>query len=305
MRGYSHATSGAAGWLALTSASTVALDWASVAPPVALAGAVLAAGAALAPDCDHPSGTIAWSLPTVQVFGVPLIPSPTRLLCKGVSAVSGGHRHGTHSIIGIAAFTGLTWAAARVTVPIASHTISLATIIAVLLAAFALKAFGVSKDLGRDLTRGTRGGRGLLDSLIEAVGALVGFVLRTWLGSWLLAVGGIAVLTVHYEWQWTWLWLPMLIGCTLHVIGDSLTTGGVPWLWPLNPKPPRWLRKVPLLRRVWRSNGYFGFPILGDTDEEATIWSREGLMTLALGAYALYLTAWQTLALVGKARLLY
>src|SRR5690625_6322995 len=59
-----HAISGAAAWLALTGSASLGgyrlgggvLD---LAGPEVLAGAVVAAGAALLPDIDHPSATIA------------------------------------------------------------------------------------------------------------------------------------------------------------------------------------------------------------------------------------------------------
>jgi membrane-bound metal-dependent hydrolase YbcI (DUF457 family) len=65
--------------------------------PVGLAvGVVAAAGAALLPDLDHPSSTVARSLGPLS-----------GALARVVAAISGGHRQGTHSLVGVASFTVL------------------------------------------------------------------------------------------------------------------------------------------------------------------------------------------------------
>ncbi len=65
------------------------LAFATVLSPAELiAGALICAGAAMLPDLDHPSATIA------QTFG-----PATWLLSKGVNFVSGGHRKATHSLL--------------------------------------------------------------------------------------------------------------------------------------------------------------------------------------------------------------
>src|SRR5262245_16859969 len=60
----------------------------------------LTAGAAVLPDLDHPDSTLA------HAFG-PL----TRLFAWLVGKVAGGHRHGTHSLLGVAVFTAIAWLA--------------------------------------------------------------------------------------------------------------------------------------------------------------------------------------------------
>ncbi|GAA1309416.1 hypothetical protein GCM10009658_72080 [Planotetraspora silvatica] len=105
MMGHSHALSGAVVWLAVTPAlialpGVTSPELATVtgtvlSPPELIAGAVVCAGAAMLPDLDHPSATIA------QTFG-----PATWLLSKGVNFVSGGHRHATHSLL-FAAFAGV------------------------------------------------------------------------------------------------------------------------------------------------------------------------------------------------------
>ena len=86
-----HALSGAVVWLAA----------APMDPGVAelSAGMLVAAGAALLPDLDTPTSTLARALGT-----------PTRLLARVVGRLAGGHRAGTHSLLAVvAAWTGLSW----------------------------------------------------------------------------------------------------------------------------------------------------------------------------------------------------
>lgn len=90
MMGHSHALSGALVWLAaapgLAALTPVVGD--TLPPPELIAGALVCAGAAMLPDLDHPSATIA------QTFG-----PVTWVLSKFVNAVSGGHRQATHSLL--------------------------------------------------------------------------------------------------------------------------------------------------------------------------------------------------------------
>ncbi|OFX22917.1 MAG: hypothetical protein A2V77_21010 [Anaeromyxobacter sp. RBG_16_69_14] len=64
-----------------------------------LLGAFLCAGAALLPDLDHPSGTIAHFLGPVSHY-----------FCRLVCWASGGHRHATHSLLFVALTFGGSWA---------------------------------------------------------------------------------------------------------------------------------------------------------------------------------------------------
>ena len=100
MMGPSHAATGAAAWLALT-------HWQS---PIAvlhlpaelqLLGAVTTAGAAMISDWDHPRATVVHALPPL-----------TEWMSRGIRHVAGGHRRGTHSLVGVAAFTAIATAAA-------------------------------------------------------------------------------------------------------------------------------------------------------------------------------------------------
>lgn len=249
MQGYSHALTGAAGWLMATTAVHVPLGflgYPGVAVPLsanlfvtpvetALIGAVVCAGAAMLPDTDHPQGSIAHSLPPV-----------TQLLCHGVNHVSGGHRHGTHSFVGVAAFMVVALLASVIVVPVQGRTVAVgAGIVAVLLTAFAVKALRVKP-----------GGRGS--------------VLNTAIGPWVISVLTAGAATYLLDYRWEWLAFAVGWGAFIHIVGDGLTTQGVPWLWPWNPKPPRVVLRLPVvgpvIRIVWQDNGYFRIPLLGDTD---------------------------------------
>jgi membrane-bound metal-dependent hydrolase YbcI (DUF457 family) len=105
MMGYTHALSGTAAWLAVvpvvTSESLLGTHAVTLSAAQITAGAVVCAGSALLPDIDHHSGTIA------NAYG-----PVTKLLCKGVGKVSGGHRHATHSLLFAAGFGyGTDWLA--------------------------------------------------------------------------------------------------------------------------------------------------------------------------------------------------
>ncbi|WP_285775555.1 metal-dependent hydrolase [Microtetraspora sp. NBRC 13810] len=99
--GHTHALTGAVAWLALAPAlaslpylseSTRLIEMGVMAdaltPAELIAGALICAGAAMLPDLDHPSATIA------QTFG-PL----TWALSKVVAWITGGHRGATHSLV--------------------------------------------------------------------------------------------------------------------------------------------------------------------------------------------------------------
>lgn len=264
MRGYSHALTGTAAWLAVTTTTTYSAATyiphltIPATPPVILAGAILCAGAALAPDADHPDGTIAHSLPPIS-----------RPLCKGVAAVTGGHRHATHSPIGVLGFYLIAHlAVAAPLIPIHGRTIPLAAgILAVLLTGFAAKSLGIARELGK--------GKGTLNTLIASP-----------LGPWIIALATAGTATWYLDYAWTWLPECVAVGAAAHMLGDALTPEGVPLLWPLNPPCPKPLR--PLLGFAWRPNGYFAIPIMGHTDTRNPTL-RETLFSAALAAYSLLL----------------
>lgn len=242
MMGVSHAVSGAAAWIAVTGTVPYLSSGALPLDPVAvLAGSLVCAGAALLPDADHHSATIAQSVP---VLG--------RLTARTVEAVSGGHRHGAHSLLGAFVVTGAAWALTFATVEVdgvGPLSIGVAAGVA------ALTCFGVKA-------------RDFVDS---------------WFTAWIAGLALALVLIVVAPGGLAWFPLAVALGFVAHLAGDALTTGGLPGLlWPWMPRPPSFVRAVPLVNRVWLPNGFVALPLLGDTGS----WREKALG----GLLALYCT---------------
>lgn len=216
------------GMLGRDHALSGAVVFAAVAPllhvPMAVypAGVVLAAGAGVLPDIDHPDSTIAESFGFV-----------TEGFAKLTDVISGGHRHGTHSLIGLAAFTAGAWASGALQTHsrggiVLGHGLhgSLswymlpALLLLTLLYASALRALKVGGHHG---------------DLIGFVGAAVTCYLGT-------DVTPVSV----WHWKVPFLALAVALGCAAHIAGDELTHGGCPLMWPVSryefhllPKPMR------------------------------------------------------------------
>jgi len=178
--GRSHALSGLAAGLAVGS-----LVMHEAAGPLALFCGLTAAYA-LAPDLDSCGSTEARSFGFI-----------TRSLAWCIRAVSGGHRHGTHSLLGVAAFTAVAWGACefRGTWP---GRVVLCVVIAVGLAAAA-----------DALRPGPADVEGVL-----GVGAAVAMC---WTGY------GLALVP-----------LAAALGTVTHIFGDMCTVSGCPLAWPLS-----------------------------------------------------------------------
>lgn len=179
MLGHSHALSGA---VAGTAAGAYLLH-APLPQTALLAG--LTAGFATLPDLDSVGSCCARSLGFLSVGFAHL-----------VRLVSGGHRHATHSAIGVAVFTAAAWAACHWRHSLAGH-IALGAFLALAIAA-ALRALRF-RDHGADL----------------------------------LAAGGAAVLAWS-GWGLALVPLACGLGCATHVLGDMLTDEGCPVAWPLS-----------------------------------------------------------------------
>ncbi|MBH5333520.1 metal-dependent hydrolase [Streptomyces pactum] len=221
MMGPAHSLSGAAAWLGVGAAAGATghpMPW-----PVLVVGALICAGAALAPDLDHRSATIS------RAFG-PI----SRGLCEVIDRLSyavyratrkpgdprrsGGHRTLTHTwvwavLIGagasLLAVTGDRWA-----------------VLGILFVHVVLAVEGL-------LWRMARVSSDVLVWLLGAAGAwiLAGVLDEPGNGSdWLFGAG-------H---AYLWLGLPIVLGALVHDIGDALTVSGCPILWP-----------IPIGRRRW------------------------------------------------------
>jgi membrane-bound metal-dependent hydrolase YbcI (DUF457 family) len=155
----------------------------------------LTAGAAVLPDIDHPKSSLANSFGFLS-RGFPWL----------IGSISGGHRHLTHAILGIAGFTVLAWLAVRFRHDIGGK-IALAAFLALIIAG-ALYALAV---------------RGQGADVLAIAGAIA--MVITGYGLSLVAIA-------------------VCVGCITHVLGDMLTVQGIPLLFPfidwhfrLLPKP--------------------------------------------------------------------
>lgn len=265
MMGAHHAASGAAVWLALTTQFEVGLGalhqvlpavpeqislgmgLLELTPTAVVAGALVTAGAALVPDADHRHATIAHSLPPLS-----------NIMCIQVGKMSGGHRHGTHSILGLAFFVAIAWLAGMWTMELADYGTIFpgAGILAVLLASFAAKSLKFIPDTMRKFP-------------------------------WMVGLAVGAFVTLFAPQEPYWFPMAMAMGVSIHIVGDMLTTGGCNLLWPLRIRPPRMLRKMPLMKNIWRPGGNIAIPLLGNAGSV-----REWLVLVPVSGYVIWAIAY-------------
>jgi membrane-bound metal-dependent hydrolase YbcI (DUF457 family) len=198
MLGRDHALSGAVVFAALAPTLHVPGQYLA-------AGVAVAAGAGVLPDIDHQDATIA------QTFGF-----LTEWLAWTVNKISGGHRHGTHSLLGLAAFTAAAYGAGRLQqsgprlypathVAFSWHILPAVLIISLLYSA-ALRALRIGGHFG------------------DLIG--IGAALAT-----CYTGADLALLQVG-SWQVPLLGAATALGCAAHIAGDELTHGGCPLFWP-------------------------------------------------------------------------
>ena len=179
MMGRTHALSGL-----VTGVAVAHFVWHMNAQHMAVAAAV-AAGAAVLPDIDHRDTSVASSFGFVSEAFAWL-----------VGRVSGGHRHGTHSLVGIAAFSEASM--------LAEHY---------------------------QWTIGGKIGLGLLLVLVVAAGFRA-LNIGGHFGDLLAIAGAAAMLYSGYEVaQVPWL---IAAGTAAHLAGDMLTDQGIPIFWPVS-----------------------------------------------------------------------
>jgi membrane-bound metal-dependent hydrolase YbcI (DUF457 family) len=184
--GHTHALSGLVAGVA--AAQLVLHD--SPGRTVVVAG--VAAGAAVLPDIDHPHANAALTFGFV-----------TKAFAWLVECVSGGHRHGTHSFLGIAAFTVAAYEAERyLYTPAGKVGLGLLLVLVLASGLRALRIAGHSGDL----------------IAIAATAAMM-------YSGYGLASAPIAI----------------AVGTAAHLAGDALTDEGIPIAWPLSRKHVRLL----------------------------------------------------------------
>lgn len=261
MMGAHHAACGAAAWVALTTQIHVDLGllaekvpfvpagidlgmglW-DVSPIAVVTGAFVVAGAAMVPDADHHNATIAHSLPPLS-----------NVMCSGIGKISGGHRHGTHSVAGIVAFVFIAWLAGLWTMQVEPFGTIYpgAGVLSVLLVAFAAKALKIIPDRMRK-------------------------------SPWAVGLSMGVFITFFAPQEQGWFPVAMGLGVIVHIIGDMMTTEGCNLAWPFAIKPPKAFKNIPILNACWHSNGYMTIPVLGHAGS-----IREWLLLVPIGAYAIF-----------------
>ena len=171
MLGHSHALSGA-----VTGAATGIFLHMSEPRTIALAG--FTAGMALLPDLDKCGSSPARCLGFLS-----------EAVATVIARISGGHRHATHSILGIAVFTALAWVACHFRGDIAGKA-GLALLMALTVSG-ALEALRIARSHVADV----------------------------------IAIG-VAAVEVWYGYGLALIPLAVLIGCATHIAGDMLTDSG-------------------------------------------------------------------------------
>ena len=215
---------GAAGFLGIESVAPSLLGTTQLGPAQLAAGTLIACGAAMIPDIDHPQATLARSLPPVS-----------NAISRTVNMLAGGHRKGTHTIWCWALITALAYWGLQ---------LSVGPIVALIVASFCALLFL------RVLTESD----GLVCLLLACV------------------LGGAAVLAAGPD--MAWIEHAIFIGFGLHLLGDIVTTEGIPMFYPF-----------------W---GNQRIPVLGDTDHfrERTAGTLCGFVAFYLLVTVVFLPGW-------------
>jgi len=225
MLGHGHAIMGAAGFVAVAGPLHL-VDTTMVGVPAVV---TVGAGALVAAG--------AALLPDLDHRGATVsraLPPITTVLSMLIGAVSGGHRKGTHSLLAVAVVGVLAWAASLAAVTVDGEVFHPGiAVVSAVIASLGLKALRV------------------------------GF---TPVVSWGLAVGvGVLVWVSLSAGQVGWFPVAVMVGYAIHLVGDFLTTSGVPAFLPVTG------RKVV-------------FPILGNTGS-----FREHLLTLVCAVMLVFM----------------
>jgi len=222
--GRSHLMLGAAGFLGIEAVAPHLVGTAQLGPAQLAAGTLVAAGAAMIPDIDHPNATLAKSLMPVSLA-----------ISHFVNTVAGGHRKGTHTV--------WCWA-----------LIGFLSYWALHLASGPWVALGIAVFCSLLMLQVLTEADGLICLLLAGI------------------LGGAAVLAAGPD--PTWMVHAIIIGFGLHLLGDIVTTEGIPLFYPFGPN--------------------LAIPILGSTDHfrERTAGILCGLVAFYLLAANVFMPAW-------------
>jgi membrane-bound metal-dependent hydrolase YbcI (DUF457 family) len=222
MMGPAHSLSGAAAWLGVGAAAAAldrAMPW-----PVLAVGALICAGAALAPDLDQRSATISRAFGPISRGLCAVIDKLAEGVYNGTRDSSerrrsGGHRTLTHTLpwalmigagFSAAAVYGGRWA-----------------VLVILFIHVVLAVEGLLWRMARVSS----------DVLVWMLGATSAWILTNVLSGpgngseWLFGDPAL---------RYVWLGLPVVLGALVHNIGDALTISGCPILWPIKIRGKRW-----------------------------------------------------------------
>lgn len=179
------------------------------------------------------------------------------IVTGAISEVAGGHRQGLHSLLALVGAFVASVALGFVQIDAPFGTIVIGPAIATMaLVAFASRALKLTRS--------------------------------EWVFPWILGALVAAGILFLAPAESAWLPVAVTVGFLVHLLGDMLTVGGVPLLWPWKPKPPLGLADVPLLREMWKPNGFFAVPILGKTGSPI-----EWLLGLCCTLYVLYVLVFE------------
>jgi membrane-bound metal-dependent hydrolase YbcI (DUF457 family) len=207
MMGHTHALAGGAAWLGTV--PLLADHGMRMTPGQVVAGSVVCAGAALLPDLDHHDGTIANALGPV-----------TRILCRGVAAVSGGHRHATHSLVFcVLSAIGADW--------LAEHAVRAWWVMLFLLIGLGLRGIGIRVPEREHFN-------------VVLNGAIAAGLTYVMAGMHFAGPG----IDLH-GYTLGWAGLAVGLGSFVHVLTDCLTPAGCPVLWPVQARI-----EIPLVSRT-------------------------------------------------------
>ena len=200
--GHTHALSG------LVTGAAAGLYVLHLPPAGTITLAGLTAGAAVLPDIDHPDATLA------HCFGF-----LTKAFAWLAGKIAGGHRWGTHSVLGVGVFTALAWAAVYFRADPGGRA-GLLVLLSLIIAGglYALRIGGHWADA------------------VAVTAAIAMTVTGTGLGLVAVATG---------------------LGCATHVFGDGLTDEGVPLAYPLSRRRVKWLPEPLAFTTGTRPEGLF------------------------------------------------
>jgi hypothetical protein len=222
MMGPAHALSGAAAWLG---AGAVAYGLNHEMPwPVVVTGALICAGAALAPDLDHKAATISRAFGPVSRWACEVIDKLSYAAYKstrkpGDPQRSGGHRTLTHTWL-----WAVLYGAASAAICVFGGRWG------VLLVLFVHMVLAVEGLLWRQARMSS-------DVLVWLLGATSAWMLADILDK---PGNGSGWLFTQPGQEYLWVGLPIVLGSLMHCIGDALTVSGCPIMWPIPIGRKRW-----------------------------------------------------------------